>query len=198
MNKTNNNFQNRYPGNPEDNNYILGCPSPQLASLTIIGIVGKSIQPLEVTATTPRYFQLKTSIYESKTNSNEYTIVCLYPYTSRFKNTPCPNRHALVSVFGQIIGIHNTSGCLAVLVDDVVFLTTKSSTNEDKQSVGDSSIDTSPKRKWEGWGIRNKKYKALPARKLGGEESIQPDNGGLKSLTPESPLTIVSSPSSCL
>ena len=87
---------------------------------------------------------------------------------------------------------------MAVLVDDVVFLTTKSSTNEDKQSVGDSSIDTSPKRKWEGWGIRNKKYKALPGIKLGGEESIQPDNGGLKSLTPESPLTIVSSPSSCL
>lgn len=115
----------RYPGDPESDDYLSHCPDPQLASLNVIGIVGKSREPKDTSGNNLRSFELKTSVYEGKENSSEYSILCLYPYTPRFKNTPCPNRHALVSVFGQIIGLNETSTSLVLLIDDIVFLSTK-------------------------------------------------------------------------
>ena len=172
------------------------CPEPQLASLAVIGTVGKSIQPSDSSSTILRYFELKTSVYEGKDNSTEYIIICLYPHTNRFKNTPCPNRHALVSVFGQVIGLYDSPRYLAVLVDDIVFLSTKGSSSQgfDKDN-GSSSLTTMPKRKWDGWTHKNKKQKDLMVEKLDENISKNQDNQQQKSQVPDSPLTIISSPS---
>lgn len=87
----------------------------------------------------------------------EYSVICFYRSGNRFKNTPCPHRHALVSVFGQIIGIHTMSGFLCMLVDDIVFLSTKGGIMEEKNIGEGSNGSKELKRKWEEWGVQKMK-----------------------------------------
>lgn len=157
----------------------------------MIGVGGKSTHPNQTTHTSLRSFELKTSVYEGKENNNEYTILCLYPEGNRFKNTPCPNRHALVSVFGQIVGFNSTLGQLLVLIDDIVFLSTKGSITGERDREKASNSITSPKRKWDGWGNKSYKHKVVDmSASLAKNEELEAHTPGS-----DSPLTVVSSPS---
>lgn len=162
-----------------------------------MGTVGKSVTPPDISSTKLRYFELKTSVFESKDNHHEYMVICFYPDGNRFKNTPCPNKHALVFVFGQIIGLHDISGCIAVLVDDLVFLSTKGQSLGEDGAPKESTTTMSPQKKWDGWGsrgsrgVKRKGYTPTAGTKQRecSEEHI-PDSD-----TSGSPLTIVSSAS---
>lgn len=130
---------NRYLGDPNTDTYISQCPKPQPASLTTVGIVGKSTTPSDISKTMLRYFELKTSVYSNQEKSNEYTLVCFYPNSNHFKNTPRPKKHAMVFIFGHIIGVHSISMCVTVLIDDLVFLSSKGQIQQE-ETIGQKEL----------------------------------------------------------
>lgn len=121
----------------------------------------------------------------------------LYSKSNRFKNTPCPNRHALVSIFGQVIGKDTVAQNLAIMVDDITFLSIKGNKNDEHKDVLGQKSTIASKRKCDGWG-----NKYAGKRKKNKESSIASPipstDSRQRTSTPVSSSTIVCSPISNL
>ena len=145
--------------------YINNCPPPSPATLMVVGLAGKATEPTsELSPQNLRHFELKSSVYEGKDSNIEFSVECFFRHGNRFRNTPYLRHQALVLIYGEIIGTYIASGCLALLIDDSVFLSIRSSTadiKDDDHSSGSLSGIESSKRKWDGWGSHGGSFMVL-------------------------------------
>ena len=62
-------------------------------------------------------FKLNLFVYKSmEEKSVPLMLMCMFPFIRRWKLTRPPTRNAIISVIGEIVGIHAKSKSLAVLV----------------------------------------------------------------------------------
>lgn len=156
-----------YPGDVDGEDYISRCPPPSHAQITIMGIAGRSQSPPLATASALRSFELKASVWDQAVKSLPFNITCFFPSTRRWENTKSPNRGALVSVTGEIIGVTEREEQLCVLIQSFDYISTRgteAATNDQRQMADGAGPSTPKKNKWTSWGTPSPRSKKLLVR----------------------------------
>ena len=122
-----------------------------------------------------RNFELRTTVYDRSVcqpaHSTSLTIHCYYPTQGRFTSTPIPDRGALIGVCGEIVGRHEQTSNLCLLLQELTFLSSRGtrpqqSTSPEKPDSTTPNTSPSRKRKWSQWGSTLKDKN--PGKDLGG------------------------------
>jgi hypothetical protein len=150
----------RFPGNPDDDDYMNRLPPPQPAALQAIGLCTRTLVPSNPDENRLRSFELRTTVYDRSSTDNHTTsfcVRCYLPAGPRFAATPVPERNALMSVAGEIIGVHEESGVIAILLHELIFLSAR---GQKRSGATDPNATSSPatprkKRAWDAWGSRS-------------------------------------------
>lgn len=151
-----------YPGDVDSDEYLPRCPPPSHVQVTIVGLVGRSQSPPLQTATALRSFELKASVWDAAAKSVSFTITCFFPQSRRWENTKSPNRGALVSVTGEVIGVTEREEQLCVLLQAFDYISTRGTVGmvADEQLGKDTLPPTTPKKnKWSTWGTPSPRSK---------------------------------------
>jgi hypothetical protein len=132
-----------------------------------MGLAGRSQSPPLATTSALRSFELKASVWDQAVKSLPFTITCFFPSSRRWENTKCPNRGALVSVTGEIIGVTERQEQLCVLIQSFDYISTRgteSATNDPRQRA-DSAVPSTPKKnKWSTWGTPSPRTRKVLVR----------------------------------
>ena len=120
---------------------------------------------LNTTSTFYRNFELRTTVYDrpvgQSAHPTSFSVHCYYPKQGRFASTPVPDRGTLIGVCGEIIGQHQHTNNLCLLLQELIFLSTRG--NRPQQSIKSENTSSttiseasntlpSRKRKWSQWG----------------------------------------------
>ena len=126
---------------------------------------------LNSTSTFHCNFELRTIVYDcpvgQSAHPTSFSVHCYYPKQGHFASTPIPDRGALIGVGGEIIGQHQYTNNLCLLLQELIFLSTRG--NRPQQSIKSettsnttiseaSNTPPSRKRKWSQWGQSLKHY----------------------------------------
>jgi hypothetical protein len=150
--------------NPDDEEYLNRLPPPQPSALQAIGLCSRTYTPSHPDNLNLRSFELRSTVYDrnsSDHHSTTFSIRCYLPSGGRFNSTPLPERNAVVSVCGEIVGIQEESGIIAILLHDLTFLSARSQKRGTLNEASSSGETSSPKgtpgrkRAWDAWGQRS-------------------------------------------
>ncbi|KAA8893808.1 hypothetical protein FN846DRAFT_895656 [Sphaerosporella brunnea] len=151
-----------FPGNPDDDQYMNRLPPPQPGALHAIGLCTRSTVPSDPNETCLRSFELRTTVYDRSNTDNHSTsfcVRCYLPAGPRFQATPIPERNALVAVAGEIIGVHEESGVIAILLHELIFLSARGQKRPagDDPNITSSGLGSTPRKRraWDAWGSRS-------------------------------------------
>jgi hypothetical protein len=136
-------------------------PPPQPGVLQAIGLCTRTSVPPDPSESRLRSFELRTTVYDRSSTDNHSTsfcVRCYLPPGPRFQATPIPERNALIAVAGEVIGVHEESGAIAILLHELIFLSARGQ----KRPGGNDPNTTSPgsgstprkRRAWDAWGSR--------------------------------------------
>lgn len=155
-----------FPGNVDDEDYVLNCPAPRPMQVMVVGIVGRTIQPKFEKEDWLRMFELKLSVYKSKEEkSAPLTLMCMFPSTRRWRSTRLPSRGSLVSVAGEISGIHDETKSVAVLIQSFDYINARGTEMATQSSQMSSPTPllggaTPKKNKWSAYSERSQPEKS--------------------------------------
>ena len=120
---------------------------------------------LNSTSTVHHNFELWTTVYDrpvgQSAHPTSFSVHCYYPKQGRFASTPIPDRSALVGVCGEIIGQHQHTNNLCLLLQELIFLSTRGNMPQQpikSETTGNTTISeasntpSSQKQKWFQWG----------------------------------------------
>jgi len=121
--------------------------------VTVVGVTEKPIEPVFEADTKLKGFHLQSYVYKSaEEKSVSLKLVCLFPNTKRWANVALPKRGALVSVTGEVIGVHYETKCFAVLIQNFNFINpagTEAATRSSQQHASqDSQQGGTPASRW--------------------------------------------------
>jgi hypothetical protein len=138
--------------------------------ITVIGFVGHTSD--QSSPTQCRYFEVDTTVYDSKqTGSVKFTVNCYFTNSRRWENVPLPTTGSLVTVTGKIAGRTDSDNRLAVRVLDQSYLpkaTPKSTSNP-------TVTPTSSKKRADRWGRRVDSTPSKKVRRDSPENSPSPE-----------------------
>jgi hypothetical protein len=173
-----------FPGDVDNEDYILTCPPPRPMQVAITGKAGRSISPHDESEEVLRMFELKLFVYKSvEEKSVPLTLMCMFPFTRRWKLTRPPTRNAIISVVGEIVGIHTESKSLAVLIQSFDYISMHGVESLDTQSSLMSSPNAlTPKRnKWSAYSDRSSQQRGNKAARFTPQEDLSgPSSSPLK------------------
>jgi hypothetical protein len=137
-------------------------PPPQPGVLQVIGLCTRTLVPSDLNESHLRSFELRTTVYDrssTDSNSTSFCIRCYLPAGPRFQATPVPERNALIAITGEVIGVHQESGVIAILLHELIFLSARGQKRpggNDPNTTSLGSGSTPRKRRaWDAWGSRS-------------------------------------------
>ena len=105
-----------------------------------------------------RMFKLKLFVYKLiEEKLVPLTLMCMFPFTRRWKLTYPPTRNAIISVIREIVGIHAKSKSLAVLIQSFNYISMHGVESLDTQLSLMSSPNalTLKRNKWSAYSDRS-------------------------------------------
>ncbi len=117
--------------------------------ITIIGFVGHTSD--QSTPTQCRYFEIDTTVYDSRETGNvSFTVNCYFTNNRRWQNVPIPASGSLLAVTGKIAGRTDSDNRLAVRILDQSYLPKPTLRPTSNPTV----TPTSSKKRADRWGRR--------------------------------------------